>query len=59
MLLYTLYFGLLLGCRDLINRGSLSPVLGMWWVHALFLALALPLYWEKLPLPATLRNWLS
>jgi len=35
-LLYVLYFVSLEFCRDLIAEGELSPVLGLWWVHLLF-----------------------
>ncbi|MEQ8409870.1 MAG: LPS export ABC transporter permease LptF [Gammaproteobacteria bacterium] len=39
-LIYATYFVLLQFCRDLIAEGSLSATLGLWWIHALFLLLA-------------------
>ncbi|MFM1896699.1 MAG: hypothetical protein RLZZ385_1773 [Pseudomonadota bacterium] len=43
-LLYAMYFILLQICRDRIADGSLPPLIGMWWVHGLFLALAAAVY---------------
>ena len=40
-LLYATYFVLLQYCRDAISVGELSPSLGMWWVHGVFLFIAL------------------
>lgn len=37
-LLYASYFVLLQFCRDMIGDERLSPVIGMWWVHALYLS---------------------
>lgn len=36
-LLYASYFVALQFCRDLIAAGDLSPVPGLWWIHALFI----------------------
>lgn len=54
LLIYIIYFGLLLGSRNMIGRGSLSPMLGLWWVHVLFLGLGLILFFEKLQ---NLMDW--
>ncbi|MDT8397747.1 MAG: LPS export ABC transporter permease LptF [Pseudomonadales bacterium] len=54
ILLYTLYFGFLLGSRDLMARGDIPASIGMWWVHALFLAAGLLLLLGKMP---DLRRW--
>lgn len=43
-LLYAIYFVLLQSSKDLIADGELSPIIGMWWVHGLFLILALFIY---------------
>jgi len=47
MLLYFAYFGLLLVSRDMVADGSLSPVIGLWWVHVLFLGIGLWLLGEN------------
>ena len=38
ILLYLLYLGLLLMCRDAVAKGTLPPVPGLWWVHVVFAA---------------------
>lgn len=43
-LLYVVYFVLLQFSRDLIAAENLSAVVGMWWVHALFIGIAVMLY---------------
>ena len=40
-LLYALYYILLQVCREQLADGNLSPVLGMWWVHIVFLLLGM------------------
>jgi lipopolysaccharide export system permease protein len=57
ILIYIFYFGLLLGSRDLISEGELSPVIGMWWVHVLFTIFGLLLFLEKIPHLAELGFW--
>ncbi len=47
--LYILYFGLLLVSRDLTAAGELPPVLGVWWVHMIFLFLGWVLFTNKMP----------
>ncbi|WP_263078706.1 LPS export ABC transporter permease LptF [Endozoicomonas sp. Mp262] len=44
ILMYLFYIMLLISCRGAINDGRLPPELGMWWVHALYLAIALGFY---------------
>jgi lipopolysaccharide export system permease protein len=45
---YFLYSNLL-GVGDaMLKRGRLDPALGLWWTHALFLALGLYLFWRRL-----------
>ncbi len=46
--LYILYFGLLLVSRDLTATGEIPAVLGVWWVHILFLCLGWLLFTGKL-----------
>lgn len=57
ILIYICYFPLLLGCRDLVAEGSLSPLLGLWWVHGVFLALGLVLFFELNPFSGGLKLW--
>ncbi|MEX2470464.1 MAG: LPS export ABC transporter permease LptF [Pseudohongiellaceae bacterium] len=38
-LLYATYFVLLQFCKDLVAEGALPALIGLWWVHALFIAL--------------------
>ena len=55
IILYMLYFGLLLVARDKLAEGTLSPVLGLWWVHALFALLGWALFSGRLPPLPVLR----
>ena len=41
ILLYLIYVNMIFVCRSWIYSGSLSPELGMWWLHAAFLMIAL------------------
>ncbi len=43
ILLYLLYLGLLLLSRSALGEGTLSPSVGLWWVHLLFLTIGLGL----------------
>lgn len=45
-LLYSSYFVALQFCRDLVAEGELSPLLGLWWVHGLYLFIGLLLYFS-------------
>lgn len=49
VLLYIIYFALLLASRDWLADGVLPAVLGLWWVHILFLGLGILMFQEKLP----------
>ena len=49
--LYMIYLGLLIAARGQLDKGKLSPELGLWWVHVIFLAIGLlMLNWERLML---------
>lgn len=51
ILLYMAYLSLLIATRGAIDKGRLSPSIGLWPVHLLFLALGLLLaFWEPLRL---------
>ena len=39
VLVYVVYMNLLIVSRSWLERGTVSPLLGMWWVHAALLAL--------------------
>jgi len=43
MLIYVTYLGLLIVCRKNIEKGELALIPGLWWVHGLFLLIALGL----------------
>ena len=45
-LLYALYYILLQVSRDQVADGALSPVIGLWWVHGIFLAIGAAVYRE-------------
>lgn len=49
IVIYILYFGLLTASKDMVSDGELSAAVGLWWVHLLFFALGLLLFFEKLP----------
>lgn len=48
ILLYIAYFGLLLVSREQVARGNLPAWIGLWWVHAVFVALGWALFTERL-----------
>lgn len=51
VLLYMTYLALLIAGRGMLDKGQIPLVLGLWWIHALFLAIGLLLlYWEPLRL---------
>lgn len=43
-LLYAVYFFLLQFSRDGVAEGEISPLIGLWWVHALFIVLGVVIY---------------
>ena len=47
--LYILYFGLLLVSRDMTAAGDMPLIIGLWWVHCLFLILGWLLFINKIP----------
>ncbi len=40
LLLYVIYLVLLNGARDSVEEGKISPLIGLWWVHGIYLGLA-------------------
>lgn len=57
ILLYMGYLTILISARGALEKGRLSPVLGLWWVHILFLVIGLGLlYWEPLRLKLASRR---
>lgn len=56
VLLYIIYFALLLASRDWVADGALPAVIGLWWVHIVFLILGVLMFQEKLPEFFTLRR---
>jgi len=57
ILLYMGYVTALILVRGGLEKGSISPTLGLWWVHGLFLAIGLLLfYWEPLRLKLASRR---
>ena len=43
-LIYVVYFVSLEFCRDRIAEGEFSPVLGLWWIHLIFIAIGVSAY---------------
>jgi lipopolysaccharide export system permease protein len=57
ILLYMAYLTILIAARGGLERGKIPIALGLWWVHAIFLAIGvLLLYWERLRLSAASRR---
>jgi lipopolysaccharide export system permease protein len=57
VLLYMAYLTILIAARGALEKGKIPPALGLWWVHALFLAIGLGLlYWEPLRLKMASRR---
>jgi lipopolysaccharide export system permease protein len=55
ILVYFIYANLLAAARSWMDKGQLSPRIGMWWIHVLALAAALLLIWRQSP-PAWWRG---
>ena len=56
LLVFIIYFNMLSAAKAWIEQGSISPVLGLWWVHACVVALTIALLayqnnWHKRVLP--------
>ena len=51
ILLYMAYLALLISARGWIESGKLSPALGLWWVHGLFLLIGVVLNRDALFAP--------
>ncbi|KAA8695824.1 LPS export ABC transporter permease LptF [Pseudomonas syringae pv. tagetis] len=57
ILLYMSYLAILISVRSSLEKGKLPLSLGMWWVHAIYLAIGLVLfYWEPLRLKMASRR---
>ncbi len=54
VLVYLVYANLLAAGRGWLERGQVPDALGLWWVHALFLAAAALLHAHQMGLPARL-----
>jgi lipopolysaccharide export system permease protein len=49
ILVYFVYSNLVSAARTWIEKGWLTPAIGVWWTHALVLLLALVLWWRQSP----------
>jgi lipopolysaccharide export system permease protein len=49
ILVYFVYSNLLSAGKTWIEKGSLSPAVGLWWTHLVVLAIALWLLWRESP----------
>lgn len=57
ILLYMAYLSMLIAARGALEKGKIPPALGLWWVHAIFLAIGLGLlYWEPMRLKLASRR---
>lgn len=57
ILLYMSYLAILISVRSSLEKGKLPLSLGMWWVHAIYLAIGLVLfYWEPIRLKMASRR---
>ncbi len=56
ILAYFLYSNLLSAARAWVEKGQLDPAIGVWWVHALVVLVALYLLHRQSPLPLMLRR---
>ncbi|MGV3592020.1 MAG: LPS export ABC transporter permease LptF [Gammaproteobacteria bacterium] len=56
ILVYIVYFALLLAARDRLAEGELPPVVGLWWIHLLFIAGGWALFTGRLALPGRNRH---
>jgi len=57
ILLYMAYLTILIAVRGALEKGKISPALGLWWVHLLFLLIGLGLmYWGPMRLKMASRR---
>jgi lipopolysaccharide export system permease protein len=49
ILVYFVYSNLAAAARSWVDRGVLTPAIGMWWVHVLVLLVAIWLLWRQAP----------
>ena len=57
ILLYMAYLALLIGARGQLDKGKIPMVLGLWWVHALFLLIGAALFlWQPMKLKLASRR---
>lgn len=60
IVVYIIYNNLLTVARSSLSKGEYNTELGLWWVHGLFLTLALFLMWKERRLPGPRRpGWLD
>ena len=57
LLTYFMYSNLLGVAKTLLARGEITPVLGLWWVHAIFLVIILSMYFQP-PLSRSIKAYL-
>jgi lipopolysaccharide export system permease protein len=48
IIIYFLYSNLLNVAQSLVKKGDLPPMIGMWWVHIIFLALFIYLFSQQM-----------
>lgn len=51
ILVYIVYINLLIGAKSAVNKGQLSPLLGLWWVHVIVLVVLLVIVLRQQRLP--------
>ncbi|MNI07319.1 Lipopolysaccharide export system permease protein LptF [compost metagenome] len=57
ILLYMAYLSILIAARGALDKGKIPAVVGLWWVHGIFLTIGLGLlYWEPLRLKRASRR---
>lgn len=59
IILYIIYANLIFIARDWVSNNTVSSVIGVWWVHALFVLLALLIFVVQSDLPKRLLYQLS
>lgn len=45
IILFMVYITLLISIRGMLSKGSISPALGMWWVHGVYALIGMGLLW--------------